>query len=203
MKRTERDPLDPRVLLLIFVAIGVGTVLLDQSPRLALLWTSLVLMSVYYRGHRQVPTDLTLRNVGRGALLGAIISVPLLAFLAEQLANFTERLYATRDPVLLLYQVCFISAPIEEYFFRGIVQGRLGSSMSIGLYAVVPLVYFLPHTPVLVAFIVFVAMGVLGIVYAYVREHHGLAASTACHVVVGFVLQVMPSLIAALRLTLP
>ncbi|MFP3896991.1 MAG: CPBP family intramembrane glutamic endopeptidase [Anaerolineales bacterium] len=202
MKRARRDPLDPRFLFLIFVAIGVGTVLLDQSPRLALLWTSLLLMSVYYRGHREVATGLTLRNIGRGALLGAIISVPVLAFLSEQLGTFNERLYATRDPVLLLYQVCFISAPMEEYFFRGIVQSRLGSSLSIGLYALVPIIYFLPHVPILVTFIVFVAMGALGIVYAYVREHYGLAASTACHVVAGFVLQVMPSLIAALRLVL-
>ena len=202
MKRAQRDPLDPRFLFLIFVAIGVGTVLLDQSPRLALLWTSLLAMSVYYRGHREVPTDFALRSIGRGALLGAIISVPALAFLSKQLRVFAERLYATRDPVLLLYQVCFISAPIEEYFFRGIIQSRLGSSLSIGLYALVPLLYFLPHTPVLVTFIVFVAMGALGIVYAYVRDHHGLAASIACHIVVGFVLQVMPSLIAALRLTI-
>jgi membrane protease YdiL (CAAX protease family) len=202
MKRAKRDPLNPRFLFLIFVAIGVGTVLLDQSPRLALLWTSLLLMSIYYRGHREVPLDFTLRSIGRGALLGAIISVPLLAFLSEQLRIFAERLYASRDPVLLLYQVCFISAPIEEYFFRGIVQGQLGTSLSIGFYALIPLLYFLPHTPVLVAFIIFVAMGALGIVYTYVREHYGLAASIACHVVVGFVLQVMPSLIAILRLAL-
>jgi membrane protease YdiL (CAAX protease family) len=202
MKRAKRDPLDPRFLFLIFLAIGVGTVLLDQSPRLALLWTSLLLMSIYYRGHREVSLDFTLRSIGRGALLGAIISVPLLAFLSEQLRVFAERLYAYRDPVLILYQVCFISAPLEEYFFRGIVQGRFGSSLSIGLYALVPLLYFLPHTPILVAFIVFVAMGALSIVYTYVRDHYGLAASIACHVVVGFVLQVMPSLIANLRLAL-
>ncbi len=202
MKRAKRDPLDPRLLFLIFVAIGVGTVLLDQSPRLALLWTSLLLMGVYYRGHHEVAIDFALRNIGRGALLGAIISVPVLAFLSEQLGTFNERLYATRDPVLLLYQICFISAPIEEYFFRGIVQSRLGSSLSIGLYALVPLVYFVPHAPVFVAFIVFMAMGILGIVYAYVRDQYGLAAAIACHVVVGFVLQVMPSLITTLRLTL-
>ncbi|MEA3407088.1 MAG: CPBP family intramembrane glutamic endopeptidase [Chloroflexota bacterium] len=202
MKTARRHPLDPRLLFSIFVAIGVGTVLLDQSPRLALLWTSLLAMSIYYRGHREVPADFTLRNIGRGALLGAIISVPLLVFLSEQLRTFTERLYAARDPVLLFYQVCLVSAPIEEYFFRGIVQSRLGSSLSIGLYALVPLLYFLPHAPVLVAFIVFVVMGALGIVYAYVRDRYGLAASIACHVMVGFVLQVMPSLIASLRLAL-
>ncbi len=193
---------EPYLLFLIFAGIALGTVLLQQSPRFALLWVTLVILSLLYRSKHEVEVGFSLPSVGRGALLGLVISVPLLAFLSEQLRAFTERLYGTQDIVSLFYQVCFISAPIEEYFFRGVVQGQRGSSVSIALYALTALLYFLPYAPLLATFIVFVALGVLGIVYSYVRERYGLAASVACHVVVGFVLQIAPSLIASLRLML-
>jgi hypothetical protein len=200
-KRTgARFPIsEPYLLFLIFAGIALGTVLLRQAPRFALLWVTLVILSLLYRSKHTVEIGFSLPSVGRGALLGLVISVPLLAFLSDPLRAFSERLYNTRDIVLLFYQVCFISAPLEEYFFRGIVQDQRGSSVSIALYALTALLYFLPYAPLLATFIVFVALGVLGIVYSYVREHYGLAASIACHVVVGFVLQVLPSLIASLR----
>ena len=47
------------------------------------------------------------------------------------------------------------------------------------------------------------AYGLLGFVYTYVHENHGLAAATACHMVAALVLHVMPSLLAALRRLAP
>jgi membrane protease YdiL (CAAX protease family) len=189
-------------MFLIVAGFGLGTVLLPQTMRLAVLWTLLVVLSVIYRGHYEVDARFTLGSIGRGALLGLVIAAPILAFLAGPLRSFTERLYDTRDVVLLFYQVCFIAAPVEGFFFRGIVQGHRGSSVSIGLYAVMALIYFLPHVQILAAFIVFLAMGLLGILYSYVADRYGLAASIACHVVVGFVLQVMPSLLSTLSIIL-
>ena len=203
-KRVRYSITEPYSLFLVFVAIGLGTIPLDQPARLALLWSTLVVLSVLYRGHRDIELDFSLAGVGRGALLGLVISVPLLAFLADQLRVFTERLYASNDVVSLLYQICFISAPVEEYFFRGVVQSARGSSVGVTLYALTALLYFLPvpRVPFLVVCIVFVAMGVLGIVYGYVRDRYGLAASIACHVAVGLVLQVLPTLIVTVRVML-
>lgn len=193
---------EPYLLFAVFVGVGVGTVLLQQPPRLALLWTTLVVLSLLYRSRQAVDWGFSLGNVGRGALLGLVISLPLLAFLPETLRLFSERLYGTSDVVLLFYQACFIAAPVEEYFFRGIVQGGRGPSASIGLYAATALLYFLPRAPLLSVFLMFMAMGLLGIVYGYVREHYGLVAAVASHAVVSLVLQVLPSLIALLRATL-
>ncbi|NLG48593.1 MAG: CPBP family intramembrane metalloprotease [Chloroflexi bacterium] len=203
-KRVARAPslYEPYLLFLIFVGVGLGTVLVEQKVRLALLWTTMILLSVLYRSKIKVDTDFGPASISRGALLGIVISMPILAFLISQLRVFTERLYATSDVVMLFYQICFVSAPVEEYFFRGIIQGRYGSSVSTTLYAATALLYFLPHAPLLVSFIVFVAMGTLGLVYGFVRERHGLAASIACHVVVGLILQVIPSMIEALRVLL-
>ena len=193
---------EPYFLYLIFAGIGLGTVQLQQMVRLALLWTVLVLLSLAYRGRQKVEAVFSLAAVGRGALLGLVISVPLLAFLVEPLRGFAERLYGTQSAVLLFYQVCFVAAPAEEYFFRGIMQKSKGSSVSIALYAATALLFFLPYAPFLAAFIMFLAMGVLAVVYGYVWERHGLVASIACHVTVSFFLQVMPSLIGTLRMML-
>jgi hypothetical protein len=194
--------LEPVFMFLVVAAIGLGTVLLAQPIRLAVLWTVLALLSVVYRGVQKVDMGFSLPAIGRGVLLGLVIAVPILAFLAGPLRTFAARLYDTRDVVFLLYQVCFIAAPVEGFFFRGILQERRGSSVSIGLYALMALIYFLPHHPLLVAFIMFMSMGLLGILYSYVADRYGLAASIACHVVVAFVLQVTPSLTTTLSIIL-
>lgn len=189
---------DPYLLFLIFVGIGVGTILLDPPVRLTLLWVTLAILTILYGGRQPVDVAFTLGNVARGALLGLIIAAPLLVFLSGQVRYFTERLYGTRNTLLLFYQICLVSAPIEEAFFRGVVQQHKGSSASIALYGVTALLYFSPHVPLLATFIVFVAMGVLGIVYTSVYERYGLTASIASHVVIGFVLQMIPSLWSSL-----
>lgn len=201
-KRATYPALEPYFLFLLFVGIGLGTILLDQAVRLALLWSTLAILCVAYWAGQKLDIDLSLTSMGRGALLGLVISIPLLAFLAGQLRAFTERLYATQDVVTLFYQICFISAPVEECFFRGIIQEQKGSSVSIALYAVTALLLFLPYTPLLGAFAMFIAIGVLGIVYSYTYDRYGLPASIACHIVVGFIMQVAPSLIETLRTVL-
>ena len=190
---------EPYLVFLIFCGIGLGTVLFRQPERLALLWATLAILGLLYHSRSEVDLAFSLTNVERGAALGLVISVPVLAFLARPLAEFNERLYLTDSVVLLFYQVCFVAAPVEEYFFRGILQARKGSSAGLACYAATALLFFLPHAPLLAALLVFVAMGVLGIVYGYVCERYGLAAAISCHVVVGFVLQVAPSLIASMR----
>lgn len=190
---------EPYLLFMIFVGVGLGAIMLTQPARLALMWTTLAILCLLYRAKQEVDLSFTLPGLGRGALLGLVIAAPVLAFLAEPLRAFNERLYGTRDVVLLFYQTCFIAAPLEGYFLRGIVQSSKGASVSIALAAATALLYFLPHAPILIAFIVFVVMGGLSIVYTYVCDRYGLASSIACHVVVSFLLQVAPSLIALAR----
>ncbi|MBC7292601.1 MAG: CPBP family intramembrane metalloprotease, partial [Thermoleophilia bacterium] len=116
-----------------------------------------------------------------------------------QLRIFAERLHATQNPVLLFYQVCFISAPVEEAFFRGVIFEEKGSSAAAGFYAASAFLFYAPHVPILVALLVTLAMALLGVVYGHVRERYGLVAAIASHVVAGFTLQVLPSWLDALR----
>ena len=201
-RRSTPALLEPYFLYLILAAVGLGTVFLAQSTRLALLWTVLAVMGVLYQGMRPIDWRFSLPDVGRGALVGLVIGVPLLAFLSGSLQVYVERLYGTGDAAMLYYQACFVAAPAEELFFRGVVQTQRGISVSTALYAVTALVYFLGKAPLLGVFLAFVAMGILGFLFSYVADRYGLAAAVACHVAMGFLLQVMPSLIAAMRMIL-
>lgn len=201
-KRGAPAALEPYFLYLILAAVGIGTALLEQSTRLAIVWTVMVLIGLAYQGYSRIDWRFSLLEIGRGVLVGLVIGVPLLAFLSGQLQAFTERIYGTHDTVLLFYQVCFIAAPAEELFFRGIVQTRKGISISVGLYAVMALIYFVPEAPLVGCLISFVSMGVLGYLYGYVNERYGLSAAVACHVTIAFLLQVTPSFIVAARAVL-
>jgi membrane protease YdiL (CAAX protease family) len=194
--------LEPYFLFLILAAVALGTVSLAQSARLALVWTALALIGILYQGVRPISWRFSLADVTRGALVGLVIGVPLLAFLASSLQVYTERLFGTGNAVMLYYQACFVAAPAEEFFFRGVVQSRRGTSVSTALYAATALIYFLGKAPLLGVFFAFVAMGILGFLFSYVADRYGLAAATACHVTMGVLLQVMPSLVAAMRMIL-
>jgi membrane protease YdiL (CAAX protease family) len=198
-KRRSAALNEPLLLFYVFVGVGLGTVALPQDTRLAVLWTTLALLTLLRWAREGVQLDLSVPAVGRGALLAGVISLPLLALLPGQLQVFAERLYGTNQVVLLFYQVCFVSAPVEEAFFRGVILDDRGPSMAAGLYALSVFLLFAPHVPILVALLVAFAAALLGLIYGYVREHYGLAAAITCHVVSGFMLQVMPSLIDVLH----
>ena len=183
----RRSPLtEPYYLFAIFAAIALGTLALDQSLRLGILWSALALLSLLFRGRHDVEMGFSLASVGRGALLGLAVSSPLLAFLWRDLRALSERLYDTSDIAILLYQVCFVSAPVEEYFLRGIVQPRTGLLQSVAIGTLIALLAFVRSTPILVLAIVVGYAALANVIYAYTRSRHGLAASIACHISVGF-----------------
>ena len=199
MRRTRSPLHQPLCLFAAYVVVALGTMFLDQSLRYALLWSVLVLLSVLYRGAKALKVEFTLAAVGRGTLLGLVASTPVLAFLSGHLRTAVVRLYGTGDVASLLYQVCFVAAPVEEWFVRGIIQPQSGLWPSIAVSAVIGLLTFLTRAPVLVLALVVAYTALTSMVYAYVRDRHGLAASIACHVCIGFVLQVLPSVLGALQ----
>ena len=191
---------EPLYLFGVFAAVSLGTIALQQHVRLALLWMTLALLALLHRGVQGAQARMTLASLSKGALLGLVVSVPLLAFLSAHLRTYAERLYATDDVVWLLYQACFISAPIEESFFRGVVQSGRGPLAGIGLYAIASVLFYAKLPTLAVLPLVLVVHALAGVVYAHVCGRHGLSAAVACHVVVAFVLQVLPTIIATLQL---
>ncbi|MBN1401180.1 MAG: hypothetical protein JXA74_10110 [Anaerolineae bacterium] len=196
-RRIAAQP-DAYLLYLIYVVVALGTLVLEQVVRQAVLWTLLMLMGIVYRGHHVGRAEFSLRSLMRGALLGLAISLPILVLLQGQLYLFFGRLFDGADAVPLFYQACFVDAPAEGCFFRGIVQPQKGLPLAVGLAAVAGLLFYAPRLDLLAALVLAAGTAALAALLGYVRDQHGLAASVACHVVAAFTLQVMPSVLREL-----
>jgi membrane protease YdiL (CAAX protease family) len=196
-RRRGQDGLDPYLALLIFAGLGLGMWAIDPQLRLTLLWIALASAVLLYAESGSLDVDYSLLNLGRGALLGLIVSLPLLIFLKDYLHAMAVQLYETRDTLALFHRLVFIAAPIEEAFFRGYLQRERGLLPAVGSYALAGLIYWLPGTPFLALLIIVGAMAALGGIYGYVCERYGLTASIGCSMVVYFILMVCPGLIDA------
>ena len=192
------DSIDPYLAFLVFAGLGLGTWAIGPQLRLTILWIALGMAVLLYAERGYLELDYSLLNLGRGALLGLILSLPLLIFLKDPLHAMARQLFVTNDVLALFHRLIFIVAPIEETFFRGYLQQERGLLPGIGAYALAGLIYWLPTTPLLALLIITAAMGVLGGIYGYVRSRYGLTASIGCSMVVYFVLMVCPGLIDAI-----
>lgn len=193
-KRAAGLPLDPYLAYLAFAAVGVGTYRVGQDGCLALLWVVLLGASLIYAEHRPVELDYALAHIGQGAAVGLVLSIPLLVLVTEPLRAATGQLYPLGNGTALFQGLVLIAAPVEELFFRGVLQRERGFWAATGLYALAGIVFFLPSVvnfpAVLIATVV--GMALLGVVYGYLALGYGLAAGMACHATVNLVLFVLP-----------
>jgi membrane protease YdiL (CAAX protease family) len=100
----------------------------------------------------------------------------------------------------LFQALIFVSAPVEELYFRGVLQRERGLFSAAVLYGLAGTVFFLPvfRSFALILLAVVLSMGLLGFVYGYVYSQYELWASIACHVVVNFVLLFLPPVLEQL-----
>jgi len=186
---------DPLLAYLIFTGVGIGLWQLNFHFRLTVLWLVLLGAALFYCDREPLDIQYSLLALGRGALIGFILSFPFLLFFRDYLSTFVSRLFSTRDVLALFQWVVLLAAPIEGLFFRGLLQERRGLSIATGLYATAGVIYFLPRSPILALLIAMLVMGTLGGVYGYVRIRYGLTASIGCQAMTSFVLMVCPLLI--------
>mgnify|MGYP000959340368 CR=1 FL=1 len=201
-RRASRPPATvagPYLPYLVFAGVGVGTIALPPSARLAILYVTLAALALAHREARALDARFSLPAFGRGALLGLVFSLPVLAFLPTQARAFSARLYGAGDLALLFYQACLVPAPLEEIYFRGLLGPEVGLVPGVALYALTAFLYFAPHAPLATVLTAALGMALLGVACTFVRESHGLAAAVACHLVAALVLLVWPALGAALR----
>ncbi len=205
MTRRRRRPgksqteLDPYLAYLVFAAVGIGTYQVGQDGRLVLLWVILLAASLVYADHQPVEFEYALAKAGQGAAVGLIMSVPLFVLAMEPLQATAARLYPLGNGSAMFQGLVLVAAPIEETFFRGILQKKHGFWAAAGLYGLSGLVFFLPNLAsfpaVLLAMVI--GMAILGIVYGYIALRYGLTASLACHAAVNLVLFVLPLALAS------
>jgi membrane protease YdiL (CAAX protease family) len=198
--KSSRRDFDPYFAYLIFVGVGLGSLQVNPEVRLTLLWSTLLALSLIYAGRKPVATQYSLANLGRGAIVGLIISVPFLLAARSVLNASSTRLFPMPSQAALFQALIFVSAPIEELYFRGVLQRERGLLNGAVLYGLAGAVFFLPvfRGLALILLAVVLSMGLLGFVYGYVCNQYGLGASIACHAVVNFFLLFLPPVLERL-----
>lgn len=198
--KSSRRDLDPYLAYLIFAGVGLGSLQVNPEVRLTLLWSTLLALSLIYAGWKPVTTRYSLANLGRGAIVGLIISLPFLLAAKGVLNASSTRLFPMPSQAALFQALTFVSAPVEELYFRGVLQRERGLPSAAVLYGLAGAVFFLPvfRSFALILLAVVLSMGLLGFVYGYVCNQYGLAASIACHAVVNFVLLFLPPVLERL-----
>jgi membrane protease YdiL (CAAX protease family) len=198
--KSSRRDLDPYFAYLILVGVGLGSLQVNPEARLTLLWSTLLALSLIHTGRKPVTARYSLANLGRGAIVGLIISLPFLLAARSVLTEMSVRLFPMPSQAALFQALTLVSAPVEELYFRGILQRERGLLSAAVLYGLAGVVFFLPvfRGFVLILLAVVLSMGLLGFVYGYVCNQYGLEASIACHAAVNFALLFLPPVLERL-----
>lgn len=189
--------LNPYLAFLLLLGVGVATFRLEHHLRLTLLWLILLGIVLLYAESGRLKADYSLLNLSRGALVGIIVALPFYLFAKDFFYGTASRLYGVDDLQVLLERAIFLVPILEESFFRGLVQRERGLLDGALLFGLAQGLYFISAVGIYPAVIVAVALGsaLLGLLYGYLYQRHGLTASTACHVAVNLVLFVLPPLV--------
>ena len=185
---------DPYLTFLIFAVIGLGTLRIGVEARLLVLWLVLLGFCLIYAEGQAIAMQYGLVNLGRGAAVGLIISLPLLFLARDALKTTSARLFPLISQAALFQNVVLLAAPIEELYFRGFLQRERGLVSAALLYGLGEGVLFLPGLsgfPAVLAAVV-VGTALLGFVYGYVCQRYGLSASVSCHATINLVLLFFP-----------
>jgi membrane protease YdiL (CAAX protease family) len=186
--------LDPYLTFLIFAVVGLGTLGIGMEARLLILWLVLLGMCLIYAERQAIVMEYGLLNLGRGAIVGLVISLPLLLLTRDALKTTSARLFPLVSQAVLFQNLVLLAAPIEGLYFRGFLQRERGLVGAALLYGLGQGVLFLPGFsgfPAVLAAVV-VAMALLGFIYGYVCQRYGLSASMSCHATVNLVLLFLP-----------
>ncbi len=201
--------LDPYFACLIFAGVGLGTLGLGVAPRLIVLWTVLLGLWLSYREGQRVQLHYRFADIGRGMVIGTVVSLPVLIAAGRALVTAVPILYvganATGSGVQMSGAAAFASlvliAPLaEELFFRQVLQRERGVWIATAIYAAGGLVFFLPTAGRFFAVLLVVcgANALLGAMYGLLYDRYGLATTLATHATVNLTLLFVPAVLNSL-----
>ena len=193
-KRYSLAKFDPYLTFLIFAVVGLGTLRIGLEARLLILWLVLLGVCLVYAEEKTIAVQYGLVNLGRGAVVGLVISLPLLLLAQDALKTTSARLFPLASEAVLFQNLVLLAAPIEGLYFRGFLQRERGLVIAALLYGLGEGILFLPGLsgfPVVLIAVV-VATALLGFIYGYVCQRYGLSASISCHATVNLVLLFLP-----------
>jgi membrane protease YdiL (CAAX protease family) len=205
-----RISIDPLFACLVFAAVALGTLSIATTVRLVVLWTTLLILWFLYQEGKSRTLAYEFAEVGRGALIGMALGLPLMVLALRPLITAIPILFVSRaEPTLVgvssstIFVSMVLLAPFaEELFFRDLLQREQGLWISVGLYAAGGLLLFLPTAGDYIVVLVAVVgvWSVLGVIYGYLYERFGLATALASHLVLNLFLLFVPALLHSLGL---
>jgi len=193
-KRYSLARLDPYLTFLVFTVVGLGTLRIGVEARLLVLWLLWLGVGLVYADEKAIAMQYGLTNLGRGVVVGLVISLPLLLLAQDALKTTSARLFPWASQAALFQSLVLVAAPIEGLYFRGYLQRERGLVVTALLYGLGQGILFLSGLssfPAVLAAVV-VATALLGFVYGYVCQRYGLSASMSCHATVNLVLLFLP-----------
>lgn len=195
---------DPIFGYLIGLALCVGLTPLIPAQtdlRYVLIWGVLAgfgVLSWLMGNSARIWTE-TPENLFWGVIFGLVVGVPLLIFGGDILRETDQRLFTGLSAGGILAFLIFVMPLAETLFFRGILQ-ELRPFWQVGLLATVwSALLFFPVMDVMrfpaVAVVIGTALGLMNMIYSYVRQRNGLASAWVCQIVVNIVVLFLPVLV--------
>lgn len=183
------------------IAIGLTPMLPDSADlRYTLAWCALAIVGVLAwllgnaeRIEQEDPFDLAW-----GVGFGLLMSVPVMLFFFNTLQSAARLVFPGFGAGTVLAYLIFVMPLAETLFFRGVMQqhlefwivGALGGLWSVLLFF--PVMWGeLLDAPVVAIFLAIVLL-MANLMYSYVHERNGLAASWLCQIVTGLLLLFLP-----------
>jgi membrane protease YdiL (CAAX protease family) len=203
-RKPTRLAIDPFFACLIFAGVGLGTLALATSARLVVLWTTLLVLWLACREGKTLKLKYEFMELGRGALIGLAIGLPLMLLAFRSLVEAIPILFMRTSPTATsgaggttVFVSLVLLAPVaEELFFRDLLQREHGLWLGAGLYAAGGLILFLPTAgkyPVVLLAVVG-SWAILGVIYSALFERLGLAATLASHLTINLFMLFGPAI---------
>jgi membrane protease YdiL (CAAX protease family) len=196
--RVYRGANDPIFGLVLAFAVSLGLMALGSDGadmRYTITWGMLITFGVlsWLFGNATRITDEKPENLMWGIAFGLVLSIPLLAFGTITLSEITDLIFPNMGAGMALAYLVFIIPMGETLFFRGILQqrqrfwetGLLSAFWQI--FQFFPLINRGPY-PLILGVMLIMA----NIMYSYVKDRNGLAASWVCQITVNVVLLFLP-----------
>lgn len=196
---------DPTFGYLISMALAVGLAPIvpwNADLRYALIWLVMAgfgvltwLFGRMTRIGRESP-----ENIIWGAVFGLIIAVPMLTIGGSTLSTTVHLMFRTGigeeiralPAGTALALLVFVMPLAESLFFRGVMQENRSFWLVGVLSSLWSLVVFMPMLDIgtypVIGVIIGIALVMMNLIYAYVRQRNGLAAAWVCQIVVNVVL---------------
>jgi membrane protease YdiL (CAAX protease family) len=190
---------DPLFGLVLAGAISVGLIpIIDSGAadlRYTLVWGMLALFGVvaWLLGSTDRIEQEDPINLAWGIVFGLILSIPILAFVGDNLTEISERMFPELSAGTVLAYLMFVMPLSETLFFRGLLQTSSAFWLPAIICTIWQIVLFFPlinHGPL--PLVLALVMLMANLLYGYVRIRNGLAAAWICQMTVNLILLFFP-----------